>query len=56
MRGERKREELFERRNLDILAVCQTKLKERGEVMFYRVKVIISGVRACDREKSGLGL
>lgn len=45
----------FERCNLDILAVCDTKLKERGEVMFGRMKET-SGVMTRKRGKQGVGI
>lgn len=41
----------FKRYKLDIIAGSETKLKERGEVMFDRVKWIISGVWAHAKRK-----
>lgn len=53
-RGEEKHDEvdnIFERCNLNILAMCEAKLKEREEGMFGRVKKRISYVRVCESGK-----
>lgn len=45
-----------ERYNLDILAVCEIKLKERGDVMFSKVEEKISIVRSREKGKKGGGI
>ena len=53
---EGKREEigvLFEERGLDILALSETKLKGKGEVMFGKFKVVVSGVNERSRAREG---
>ena len=44
---------LFESRNLDVLALSETKLKGKGEVMFGGVKGRKSGVNERVRAKEG---
>ena len=55
----RKREEigrLFERREMDVLAMSETKLRGRGEVMFGSVTGRMSGVKVGETAKEGVAL
>lgn len=55
--GEDKRndmEDIFERCNLDNLTVTETKLKERGEVIFGKVKERTSKVKVPEGDKKGV--
>ena len=42
---------MFDRRGMDVLALCETKMKGKGEVAFGEVTGRVSGVKGEERER-----